>query len=112
MHGEVLLLGWGGALLGAVVVVLRLDGLEGVFVDVGWGVLTCGCGRGGEEILGGELGCYVGGCGIVEPDSRLVDFEEVFDQGDEIDALWSNKVDVQLSPVPKISNRQEWFADH
>jgi hypothetical protein len=112
MHGKVLLLGRGGALLGAVVVVLRLEGLEGVFVEVWRGALACARGWGGEEVLGGELGGYVGGGGIVEPDSRLVDFEEVFDQGDEIDSLWRNKVDVQLSPVPRNQQQKEWLADH
>ena len=36
----------------------------------------------------------------MKPDSRLVNFEEILDQRHEINALRSNKVDVQLSSIP------------
>jgi len=52
------------------------------------------------EILGSKLRCDVRGCGIMKPDSRLVNFEEILDQRHEINALRRNKVNVQLSPIP------------
>jgi hypothetical protein len=41
------------------------------------------------------------GCRIVQPNSCLVDFEQIFDQGNEIHPLWRDEIDIQLSSIPK-----------
>jgi hypothetical protein len=94
-----LLLAWGGALLSSIIIVLWLEGLEGIIVDVLWGARVSSSG-GGKEVLGSKLRCDVRGRGIMKPDSRFVNLEEIFDQRDEINALRGNKVDVQFSPIP------------
>jgi len=59
------------------------------------------------RLLIGKLIRYMRCCRIMQPNPSLVDLKQILNQGDKVDSLRRNKVNVQLSSIPIISQLEK-----
>lgn len=99
LHRDILLLARGMTRSRTEVVELRLQMRDTATVLM-WILLIRGL---KIRLLIGKLIRYMRCCRIMQPNPSLVDLKQILDQGDKIDSLRRNKVNVQLSSIPVIS---------